>query len=531
MAHGIGHISSLVRAARVFARYDVVPPAYLEELPAAARLGHRLLKLDLPWQRADWEAKIAGDRGRRLVLALTELGPSHIKLGQFLATRPDIIGAELAGALTSLQDRLPPFAQEEALAEVERGLGAPVDALFTEIGPPVAAASIAQVHKAHTREPDGDGMDVAVKVLRPGIEKRFERDLGAFFFIARAVQRFHPPSRRLRPVEAVETLARSVHLEMDLRMEAAAISEMAENTAKDPGFRVPAVDWQRTSRRVLTLQWVGSTPLNDIAALKAAGHDLRRLGATVIQSFLRHAMRDGFFHADMHQGNLFVDPDGTLVAVDFGIMGRLSPKDRRFLAEILYGFIKRDYTRVAQVHFDAGYVPRSHSVETFAQALRAIGEPLMDKDAEEISMARLLGQLFHVTEQFDMQTQPQLLLLQKTMVVVEGVARTLDPKLNMWTTAEPVVEEWMQSKLGPEGRIQEAAEGAALLGRLVGGLPELLEGAERVAQVMAAGGGIRLDRETSEAIAESQVRQGRTGRIALWIGALALVVIALAQVF
>jgi ubiquinone biosynthesis protein len=306
---------------------------------------------------------------------------------------------------------------------------------------------------------------------------------------------------------------------------------MAENTAKDPGFRVPAVDWQRTSRRVLTLQWVGSTPLNDIAALKAAGHDLRRLGATVIQSFLRHAMRDGFFHADMHQGNLFVDPDGTLVAVDFGIMGRLSPKDRRFLAEILYGFIKRDYTRVAQVHFDAGYVPRSHSVETFAQALRAIGEPLMDKDAEEISMARLLGQLFHVTEQFDMQTQPQLLLLQKTMVVVEGVARTLDPKLNMWTTAEPVVEEWMQSKLGPEGRIQEAAEGAALLGRLVGGLPELLEGAERVAQVMAAGGGIRLDRETSEAIAESQVRQGRTGRIALWIGALALVVIALAQVF
>ena len=532
MIAAAAHIFRLFRAARTFARYDVVPVEHLAELPGPARLGHRLLKIELPWgEKTSTDSKSGGER---LTEALTELGPSYIKLGQFLATRPDIIGAGLSQAMSSLQDRLPPFSKNEALQEIRRGLGQDADDLFAEIGPPVAAASIAQVHRATTREEDGAGEDVAVKVLRPGIEKRFARDLDSYFFAARLMERLHRPSRRLRPVDAVATLAHSVHLEMDLRMEAAAISEMAENTAADPGFRVPKVDWARTAQRVLTLEWIDGVPLNDIEGLAEAGHDLEQLGATVIQSFLRHAMRDGFFHADMHQGNLFVDADGTLVAVDFGIMGRLSPKDRRFLAEILYGFINRDYTRVAQVHFDAGYVPRSHSVNTFAQALRAIGEPLMDKEAEEISMARLLGQLFHVTEQFDMQTQPQLLLLQKTMVVVEGVARSLNPRLNMWTTSEPVVEEWMQAKLGPEGRIQEAAEGAAVLGRFVGGLPELLARAERTAHMieeMADGGGLKLDRETSEAIAKAQSNQSSAGRWALWVAAGALVVIALTQVF
>ena len=309
---------------------------------------------------------------------------------------------------------------------------------------------------------------------------------------------------------------------------------MAENIASDPGFRVPDVDWHRTSQRVLTLEWVDGTPLGDLEALEAAGHNLPHLGDMVIQNFLRHAMRDGFFHADMHQGNLFVDAAGDLVAVDFGIMGRLSPKDRRFLAEILYGFITRDYTRVADVHFDAGYVPAEQSPRMFAQALRAIGEPLMDKEAEDISMARLLGQLFHVTEQFDMVTQPQLILLQKTMVVVEGVARMLNPRLNMWVTAEPVVEEWMQSKLGPEGRLQDAGEGAASVGRFMATCRSCLPAPARPPICWAtwpmAAASVSTGTRPSNWPARRQARTARSG-LRSGLVAAALAVLALTQVF
>jgi ubiquinone biosynthesis protein len=335
-------------------------------------------------------------------------------------------------------------------------------------------------------------------------------------------------------VEAVETLERSVALEMDLRMEAAAIAEMGHNVKDDPSFRVPEVDWTRTARRVLTTNWIEGIPLSDVDRLRQGGHDPDKLAEVLIQSFLKHAIHDGFFHADMHQGNLFVDATGRLVAVDFGIMGRLSPKDRRFLAEILYGFITRNYAHVAQVHFDAGYVPPDQEPMQFAQALRAIGEPLMDKTAEDISMARLLTQLFQVTEQFSMQTQPQLLLLQKTMVVVEGVARSLNPRLNMWTTAEPVVRDWVEAKLGPQGRLEEAAESALTLGRLVTSLPEVFSEAQRAAHLlsdMAQGGGIRLDRQTTETLARAQAEESRKTQIALWIGAIALAVLALTQVF
>jgi len=329
-------------------------------------------------------------------------------------------------------------------------------------------------------------------------------------------------------------LAQSVRLEMDLRMEAAALSEMAENTRNDPGFRVPKVDWERTGRRVLTVEWIDGTPLNDIDALRARGVDLVALGDTVIQSFLRHAIRDGFFHADMHPGNLFVDENGLLVAVDFGITGRLDMKDRRFLAEILWGFITRDYQRVADVHFQAGYVPADQSPRIFAQALRAIGEPLFDKPADQISMARLLGQLFYVTEQFNMATQPQLLLLQKTMVVVEGVARNLNPRLNMWTTAEPVVRQWAEQNFGPGAYFHDAAEGAALIGRLMGNLPELFGEAERTARMlsdMAQSGGLRLDQATSDSLAQAQARHNLPTRIALWICALSLATLAIGQFF
>ncbi len=469
----------------------------------------------------------------RLSKALTSLGPSYIKLGQFLATRDDLIGRELARDLSTLQDRLPPFSQDEAVKAVEAELEAPIDELFAEFGPAVAAASIAQVHKAKVKGPDGTLKTVAVKVLRPGVERRFQKDLDSYFFAARMIERFHAPSRRLRPLAIVDTLAKSVAVEMDLRMEAAAISEMADNSKDDEGFRVPKVDWTRSARRVMTLEWVDGIQLGDHEKIAAAGHDLKALGARLMQTFLRHALRDGFFHADMHPGNLFVDADGDIVAVDFGIMGRLSMKERRFLAEILYGFITRNYTRVAEVHFDAGYVPRKHSVAQFAQALRAIGEPIMDRPASEISMAHLLGQLFQYTEVFDMETRPELIMLQKTMVVVEGVGRGLDPDLNMWVVAEPVAKEWLESQLGAGARIEQAAEGAVSVGRFVGDIPKLLDRAERSMDALAtvAEDGLHLDGQSVARLTAAQNRRDRWSRLGIWVGAIALVVIAIRLLF
>jgi ubiquinone biosynthesis protein len=463
----------------------------------------------------------------RVSAALTRLGPSYVKLGQFLATRADVIGPDLARDLSSLQDRMAPFSQAEARAAIEAALGGRVEDHFAEFGPPVAAASIAQVHKAVVVE-DGQRREVAVKVLRPDVERRFRRDLDSYFFAARMIERFHPPTRRLKPVAVVETLARTTEIEMDLRLEAAAISEMAENIKNDAGFRVPGVDWKRTAKRVLTLEWVDGIPIADTTRIEAAGHDRRALGLTVLQSFLRHAMRDGFFHADMHQGNLMVDAAGNVVAVDFGIMGRLGAKERRFLAEILHGIITRDYRRAAEVHFWAGYVPPHHPVEVFAQALRAIGEPIQGRPAGEISMADLLGQLFAYTEVFDMQTRPELINLQKTMVVVEGVARGLDPNLDIWTAAEPIAREWVESNLGTAGALKDAREGASELGRLLGDVPALLGQAERtlLALAEAARGGVRLDDETVTRLAEADARGARWSRLALWVGALALVAIA-----
>ena len=430
----------------------------LAELPVSARALVRIARIV---ERRG----VSGGRG--LAAGLSRLGPSWVKLGQFLATRPDVVGVAVARDLETLQDRMAPFAREVAVMEIERALGAPLETMFSDFSEAVAAASVAQVHKARLPGPD-EARSVAVKVLRPGVVRRFRRDLSTFYFAARWIERLDPRSRRLRPVEVVDTLARTVAFEMDLRLEAAALSEMAENTVDDPDFRVPAPDWNRTARSVLTLEWVDGIPLSDVGRLRAAGFDLKALGRIVIQSFLRHAIRDGFFHADMHQGNLMVDPAGNLVAVDFGIMGRAGLKERRFLAEILHGFITRDYRRVAEVHFEAGYVPGTHAVDDFAQALRAIGEPIHQKRADEISMARLLTLLFEVTELFDMRTRPELILLQKTMVVVEGVGRTLDPALDMWSTAEPVVRDWIERNLGPAGKLGDVGSGAVQAAKALG---------------------------------------------------------------
>ncbi|MDR3376407.1 MAG: 2-polyprenylphenol 6-hydroxylase [Ancalomicrobiaceae bacterium] len=517
-----GSIVRLAHAGWVLAREGVIRAIAPPDPPALGRLVLAACRLI---ERRGL-ARVA--RSARVSEALNRLGPSYVKLGQFLATRPDVVGQEMADDLEALQDRLTAFPKPEALAAIERALQRPISALFASIGEPVAAASIAQVHRAEVIDADGSSHAVAVKVLRPDIEARFRRDLDSFYLAARILERLVPPIRRLRPVAIVDTLARSVRLEMDLRLEAAALSELAENTAGDPGFRVPKVDWVRTAKGVLTLEWVDGMKLADRDKLIASGHDPVALSKVVMQSFLRHAMRDGFFHADMHQGNLFVDRQGTLVAVDFGIMGRLNPAERRFLAEILYGFIRRDYLRVAQVHFEAGYVPAGEEVDVFAQALRAVGEPLRDRPAREISMAHLLSQLFEYTEVFHMATQPRLILLQKTMVVVEGVARSLDPDLDIWTTSEPVVREWIERNLGPLAVLGEAGDSISALGRLALALPRFAERAERISAGFAlmADKGMRLDDDTVERLAAAEARGTRWGRIALWIGALSLAAIA-----
>ncbi|HEY7458453.1 MAG TPA: 2-polyprenylphenol 6-hydroxylase [Xanthobacteraceae bacterium] len=508
MVSALTHLTRVTRAGFVLAREGVLALVEAAALPPGPRLALRLARLV--------ERRNVGSGAARLATALTRLGPPYVKLGQFLATRPDIVGAAIATDLEALQDKMAPFPQAEAEAAVAEALGRPVSQLFASFGPPVAAASIAQVHRAAA--PRDDRM-LAVKVLRPGIEHRFQRDLDSFFYIARLAERRSAEARRLRLVATLETLARSVAIELDLRLEAAAFSELAENTKDDPAFRVPRVDWERTARRVLTTEWVDGIPLHERARLAAAGHDLVRLARVLIQSFLRQAIGDGFFHADLHPGNLFVDGEGRLVAVDCGIMGRLGPKERRFLAEILFGFITKNWYRTAEVHFEAGYVPSHHSVEDFAQAIRAIGEPIHDRPADEISMAKLLTLLFEVTGLFDMRTRPELLLLQKTMVVVEGVARALDPKLDMWATAEPVVREWIERHLGPVGRIEDAAAEIGGLGRLIGNAPAILTRAAGAIERLdeQTRDGLVLAPETVEAIGRSEARRWRWATFALWV--------------
>lgn len=517
MISSLSHIVRLGRAGFVFAREGVFGIVDPSPLPPPAQAAIRIARLI---ERRDAKS------GARLSRALTRLGPTYVKLGQFLATRPDVVGVTMARDLESLQDRLPPFPHDEAVAVIEASLERPISKAFVSLSEAVAAASIAQVHRAEIDD-KGVRKTVAVKVLRPNVGARFSHDLDSFRYAARKAEAVSSEARRLRLTEIVETLARSVAMEMDLRLEAAALSEMTENTRNDSDFRVPVVDWDRTSHHVLTMEWIDGIALNDRAKLAAAQIDLPALGRKVIQNFLRHALRDGFFHADMHPGNLFVDREQRLVAVDFGIMGRLGMKERVFLAQILYGFITRDYRRVAEVHFEAGYVPAHHSVENFAQAIRAIGEPIHNRAADEISMAKLLTLLLEVTGLFDMRTRPELILLQKTMVVVEGVARGFDPKLDIWTTADPVVREWIERNLGPLGRIKAAAGGAGELGRVLSGLPAIAErSVALLGQIEAiTRDGLVLSPETIKAIGAIEAQKNRWQNVALWLIALILIAI------
>ena len=470
------------------------------------------------------------DAGAQLSRALERLGPAYIKLGQMLATRPDIVGAEIAEALEHLQDRLPPFSETEARAEITRAFGKPVEALFSSFGGALAAASIAQVHRAQTS--DTPPVRVAVKVLRPKVREQFARDLEALAFFARLAEGFSAEARRLRLTAVVATLADSVALELDLRMEAAAAGELYERTRGEAEFRVPHIDWTRTSASVLTSEWIDGVSVRDTVAIAAAGRDPKQVAVLVMRSFLTQALRDGFFHADMHPGNLFIDAQGRLAAVDFGIMGRLDADMRRFMAGTLAGFLQRDYRRIAELHYEFAFVPAHHPIETFAQALRAIGEPIFGRSARDVSIARLLGQLFETTRRFDMQAQPQLVLLQKTMVVVEGVCRGLDPDFDIWQAARPVAEKWVSGNIGPEAAFNRATETLGALGKLAQDLPQLVKNAEELSQ-MVAEGGVRLHPDTANQIAAEQERRSRPTRVALIVvlGVIALALILVLQRF
>ena len=459
------HILRLLKWGRILARHGALraieadrnTPAQVKRLCRIARFG-------------TIQPKVPDYAG-----AFRAIGPAAIKLGQTLATRPDIIGEEAVHNLLTLQDQLPPAPFDQVYAQIDNSLNKPAAALFEYIDPvPVGAASIAQVHRARTTE----GKDVAIKVLRPGIREQFASDIETYEWAAAHLEALGGEAARLRPQLVIANLKRWTLRELDLRREAASASELKDAMVAVEGYTIPTIDWDRTSGRVLTLEWVDGVKISDIESLKAAGHDLNKMAEKLVLTFLRQAISEGFFHADMHQGNLFVRADGTIVAIDFGIMGRINRQARFWLAEILYGLTTGNYKRVAEIHFEAQYVPSYHNVDEFATALRAVGEPTRGKPVSELSVGQMLDSLFAITRDFDMQTQPHLLLLQKTMVMVEGIATSLNPSINMWDVAAPYVRDWIRGELGPEAMladgIRKQAETLQMIPDLIRRLDEQL---------------------------------------------------------
>ena len=424
--------------------------------------------------------------GKKLCNALQEMGTTFINLGQFLSTRPDIIGENTSKELEKLQDKLPAFDMFQAKNILRQELGHDNYNQIKDLSQPVAAASIAQVHFANINHLD-QNKKVAIKILRPNIEKIFNEELDALMLLAYIAQSFIKKIKRLKLVEVVQLLREITNIEMDLRFEAAAANELKENTKNDIGFKVPKIYWNQTSKKVLCLDRIEGISIREVDNLKSLNIDVKKLARDIIQHFLRHAVRDGFFHADMHQGNLFVEKNGDIVPVDFGIMGRLDKNNRKYLAEILYGFIKRDYKKVAEIHFIAGLVPKNASKDEFAQALRSIGEPIFGQTAKNISGGKLLAQLFEVTEKFNMQTQIQLLLLQKTMVVVEGVSRKLDPNTNIWDVSKPILENWLMEVKDPVSKVNEIVNEATEVLKRLPDLPIIMDKANDVMNLMAEG--------------------------------------------
>ncbi len=475
---------TLFRLARKVAKSDILNiTSKFKEPPFAVKILFKILSFSFLNKR---NVSKAYDEGERLSSSLESMGTTFIKLGQFLATRPDIIGDELSKKLENLQDKLPPFSQIKAKEIIKNDLGDDTYNTIINLSEPVAAASIAQVHKAQIND-SGTIKDVAIKILRPDIKKIFNEEIDAIMLFAFLVESLIKKTQRLKLVEVVFLLKEITNLEMDLRFEAAAANEYAENTKNDAGFRVPQIYWNFTSENVMTLDWVEGISIRETKELKKRNLNTKKIAEDVIQNFLRHAVRDGFFHADMHQGNIFIDDNGHIVPIDFGIMGRLDKMSKRFLAEILFGFIQRDYQKVAEVHLAAGLVPNNVPIDDLSQALRSIGEPIFGQAVKDISGGKLLKQLFDVTEKFNMQTQPQLLMLQKTMVVVEGVARKLNPETNIWVTSRPVLENWLKETKDPLSTISETIQNTSEVIKRLPEFPEIMDKANQALTYLAGG--------------------------------------------
>ena len=480
----IKKLFTLFKLGRKVAKSDILEIASkFQKPPLAITIIFKLLAFSLSDKK---NSNINKDVGERLSDSLENLGTTFIKLGQFLATRPDIIGEQLSKKLESLQDRLPPFSIDDAKQIIKRDLGDDTYNSIIDISDPVAAASIAQVHKANIND-NGTIKDVAIKILRPNIKKVFNEEIDAMMLFAFLIESVIKKTKRLKLVDVVFLLKEITNLEMDLRFEAAAANEYAENTKNDAGFRVPKIYWNYTSENVMTLDWVDGVSIRETENLKKQNIDTNKIAEDIIQHFLRHAVRDGFFHADMHQGNVFIDTSGQIVPIDFGIMGRLDKMSKRFLAEILFGFIQRDYKKVAEVHLLAGLVPPDVPIDDLAQALRSIGEPIFGQEVKDISGGKLLKQLFDVTEKFNMQTQPQLLMLQKTMVVVEGVARKLNPNTNIWTTSKPVLESWLRETKDPIKTLNETLDTTSEVIKRLPEFPEIMDKANQALTFLANG--------------------------------------------
>ena len=477
-------IITLFKLGRKIAKSDILNiVSKFQEPPLIIKILFKILSFSIVSQK---KAEVVQDEGERLSNSLESMGTTFIKLGQFLATRPDIIGEELSKKLENLQDKLPAFSLSQAQEIIKNDLGEGTYNSIINLSEPVAAASIAQVHKAQIND-NKTIKDVAIKILRPDIKRIFNEEIDAMMLFAFLIESFIKKTKRLKLVEVVFLLKEITNLEMDLRFEAAAANEYAENTKNDVGFRVPKIYWNFTSENVMTLDWVDGVSIRETDELKKRNLNTEKIAEDIIQNFLRHAVRDGFFHADMHQGNIFIDNNGFIVPIDFGIMGRLDKMSKRFLAEILFGFIQRDYRKVAEVHLVAGLVPKQVPIDDLAQALRSIGEPIFGQAVKDISGGKLLKQLFDVTEKFNMQTQPQLLMLQKTMVVVEGVARKLNPNTNIWTTSKPVLENWLKETKNPMTALNETLQNTSEVIKRLPEFPEIMDKANQALTYLASG--------------------------------------------
>lgn len=520
MLRTLRHLFRLLKIARTLARHGALEP--FEAALSGAGVAPAVIRAARLFSRP--LVTVKGRPGERLAAALVQLGPAFIKFGQMLSTRADLIGEQNASDLSTLQDQLAPFPAAAARATIEQELGRPVEELFlTFDDQPVSAASIAQVHLATIAPTDEiPNGEVAVKVLRPGIEAALARDIDLLRWLAEMTERTQPRLRRLKPVEVVDTFAETVKTEMDLRLEAAAAAELAANFAQDPTYLVPPIDWRLTARRVMTQKRIAGIPIDDRDAILAGGHNIREVLSKAAAIFFNQVFRDGYFHGDQHPGNMFVDAEGRIGVVDFGIMGRLDRATRFYLADMLLGFLNRDYRRVAEIHFDAGYVPPHQSLDSFAQACRSIGEPIFGRPLQEISFARVLGQLFQLAEGFEMEVQPQLLLLQKNMLMAEGVSRRLDPELNTWTLAQPLIEVWMRENRGPEARLKDALGDAV---RIIRRLPYMADRFEQLVTSVSREG-VRVD---PESLARAGQGPGRSAIWALWIALAALAVLVLVK--